>query len=605
MELIYSYIHSCWGENFELGLNFTRKFSVNYSFSSRTINIERTKKAGFNDFFGSNISNVTAIVGRNGVGKSTLLNILGLQRLDHNALYRSDEAVWFCLYHIKDDDFAIEGVSPKNFFSDAIQQVNEGYFAYAFKFSGELLIYNSFLQDYSIDFHNSAAVLYNPTAKVRSRFEREHGNYGFKRAYINQKNSYMYLFLCDENSVFEFNKKNLNFSLKVLANFKKTDTSAGASLNIFNERNFYTAEFIPLPSRKKTPRLENAKHKYILHLIESVINDYFLNTVEPTNLDAVDEPVDQKLVDLFLDGVGEKYNGDMLDYAAVKDYLIAIMQRFKDISQEIIGIDEIIRWHDVINYLESFPTEWFSRKGLYYMVSIPCTKLEFRPEIVDLMDEFDKSSFVTSVRLEKPTMSSGQQALISKIAGVHAEIKFQIDNMNVKNIILLLDEYEEHLHPEWIRLFFSYLVKLIEGFKESTTIQIILATHSPYIISDLPKGNVIKLTYNGEARTVDECHFGFGSNIYDIISDSFFLDNTMGEFARLKIDSMIEFLTSSETLSDTKHEQYQCLIDMIDDSYLRSHLQNMIDAKIPLAELRSEIITLEYRIAELNKRLGK
>ncbi|MEL4886922.1 AAA family ATPase [Pectobacterium betavasculorum] len=605
MELIYSYIHSCWGENFELGLNFTRKFSVNYSLNTRKINIERTQEIGLSNFFGSNISDVTAIVGRNGVGKSTLLNILGLQRLDHNDLYRNEEAVWFCLYHIKDDDFAIEGVSPKNFFSDGIHQVNEGYFAYSFKLSDDIIIYNNTLQEYSVDFHNSVSVLYNPNVNVRNRFDREYGNYGFKRAYINHKNSYVYLFLCDDKNVFELNKNNINFLLKVPANFKNTDTNSGVRLSVFNERNFYTADFIPVPGRKKTPRLENAKQNYILHLIESVINDYFLNTIKPTNLGVVDEPVDQQLVDKFLYKLNKKYTGDMLDYTSIKNYLIDVMQRFKKIAQEAIGIDEIIEWGDVVNYLEALPTEWFSRSGRYYMVSIPCTKLEFKPEIVDLMDEFDKPAFVTSVRLEQPTMSSGQQALVSKIASIHAEIKFQISNMGVKNIILLLDEYEEHLHPEWSRLFFSYLVNLLEEFKDSATTQIILATHSPYIISDLPKENVIKLTYDGESRTVDECHFAFGSNIYDIICDSFFLNNTMGEFARLKIDKMIKQLMSDESLSDIMHEQYQCLIDMIDDSYLRSHLQNMLDTKIPFAALRSQITTLEYRLAELNMRLSK
>lgn len=483
--------------------------------------------------------------------------------------------------------------------------INEGYFACTFKLSGDLLIFNDFLQKYSIDFHNSAAVLYNPTVKVRNRFEREYGNYGFKRAYINHKKSYMYLFLCDDKNTFDFNKNNLNFTLKIPVHFKNTNTSAGASLKIFNEINFYTSDFIPLPGRKNIPRLESAKQKYILHLIESVINDYFANTIEPTNLDAVDEPVDQELVDSFLDELSEEYTGDMLDYAAVKNYLINIMRRFKDISQERVGINEMIRWDKIIDWLESFPAEWFSEKGRYHIVSIPCIESELSQNIVDLMNEFEKPRFVTSVHLEPPTMSSGQHALISKIAGIHAEMKFQIDSVGVKNIMLLLDEYEEHLHPEWIRKFFSYLVNLIESFKKTATIQVILATHSPYIISDLPKENIIKIIYDGKARTIGECHFGFGSNIYDIISDSFFLDNTMGEFARLKINTMIESLTSDEILSDTKHEQYQYLINTIDDSYLRSHLQNMIDEKIPLAAIRSEITNLEGRLARLNRRLVK
>ncbi|WP_115509750.1 ATP-binding cassette domain-containing protein, partial [Enterobacter roggenkampii] len=149
MELIYSYLHSCWGEKFALGLNLSQKIHCEYDFATKKIVVQEKKTTDLTHFFGSGISNVTAIVGRNGVGKSTILRLLGLKKNDLNDIYRSDEAVWFCLYHIEGETYALEGISSGELFDDSILQRRKGYFAYILVEHDGQLYYKSHLQDYT------------------------------------------------------------------------------------------------------------------------------------------------------------------------------------------------------------------------------------------------------------------------------------------------------------------------------------------------------------------------------------------------------------------------------------------------------------------------
>ena len=71
-ELIYLWInkdtHGCFHRE---GFNFSPRYSVSYSPETRVLRIETLDT--INVFKNSNIANVTAIIGENGTGKTTLL----------------------------------------------------------------------------------------------------------------------------------------------------------------------------------------------------------------------------------------------------------------------------------------------------------------------------------------------------------------------------------------------------------------------------------------------------------------------------------------------------------------------------------------------------
>lgn len=104
---------------------------------------------------------------------------------------------------------------------------------------------------------------------------------------------------------------------------------------------------------------------------------------------------------------------------------------------------------------------------------------------------------------------------------------------------MFMDEADLTYHPEWQRRFVSILTAFIQEIypKECCReVQIILSTHSPLLLGDMPSRNVIYLKKDEKTGITQTDGRGrietFGQNIHLILRDSFFLsDGTIGEFA--------------------------------------------------------------------------
>ena len=82
-----------------------------------------------------------------------------------------------------------------------------------------------------------------------------------------------------------------------------------------------------------------------------------------------------------------------------------------------------------------------------------------------------------------------------------------------------------------------------------------MSTHSPFILSDLPKENVIFLK-DGKQINPDITQT-FGANIHTLLSNGFFMsDGLMGEFAKSKITEIKDFYNENKDLKneDSKFE---------------------------------------------------
>ena len=105
--------------------------------------------------------------------------------------------------------------------------------------------------------------------------------------------------------------------------------------------------------------------------------------------------------------------------------------------------------------------------------------------------------------------------------GIIKEIEYRFQNNNVLasdfNGIILIDEIELHLHPEWQGKVCSVLTKT---FPKA---QFIISTHSPHVIQTAEANEVIALSgENGhlEKRTLDIAPHGFkGWTVEEILTD--------------------------------------------------------------------------------------
>jgi len=117
------------------------------------------------------------------------------------------------------------------------------------------------------------------------------------------------------------------------------------------------------------------------------------------------------------------------------------------------------------------------------------------------------------------------------------------------SIMLFFDEADLTYHPEWQRRFISILVAFLPKIYPKTScdnIQIILTTHSPLMLGDLPAQSIIYLSKNSDGQVkIDDkgFHQTFGENLYKLLKDSFSVENgAIGELVRIKIKEILQTL---------------------------------------------------------------
>ncbi|WP_265566968.1 hypothetical protein, partial [Serratia grimesii] len=95
MKLVFFYLKTCYDISYDLNVNLSEDYLFTLT-PERHIKIEDIESSLDERFYGENITNVSALVGRNGVGKSTILNLLGLKRLD--LVICHPESQWIAIY---------------------------------------------------------------------------------------------------------------------------------------------------------------------------------------------------------------------------------------------------------------------------------------------------------------------------------------------------------------------------------------------------------------------------------------------------------------------------------------------------------------------------
>lgn len=184
------------------------------------------------------------------------------------------------------------------------------------------------------------------------------------------------------------------------------------------------------------------------------------------------------------------------------------------------------------------------------------------------------------------SMSAGERQLyyiISTLVYHILNIKsVKEDRIRYENIAIVLDEVELGFHPEYQRKFISFLIETFErlNFSEFLGIHFLITTHSPFILSDLRKSNILYIE-DGKKIDKEDMLNPFGANINDILAQSFFLRNGfVGEFACKKILSLLDWLegegNTNEEWNMIKAEE---VVKSVGEPIIQSHLQNMVERK--------------------------
>ncbi|RZK78654.1 MAG: ATP-binding cassette domain-containing protein [Pedobacter sp.] len=186
-------------------------------------------------------------------------------------------------------------------------------------------------------------------------------------------------------------------------------------------------------------------------------------------------------------------------------------------------------------------------------------------------------------------LSSGEQQMVHSIHSILYHL-INIDSIregkySYKVVNLILDEIELYYHPSYQRDFLRRLLENIEkiNLKNISGLNIVFSTHSPFILSDIPHTNVLRLHRGEPYRTEIESQT-FGANIHDMLADSFFLDEKLiGSYAEKIIGKCIS------------HLEKMRLYKLIED--LRSKKDKTAPESDTITILEQQINDLEYRVS--------
>lgn len=113
-----------------------------------------------------------------------------------------------------------------------------------------------------------------------------------------------------------------------------------------------------------------------------------------------------------------------------------------------------------------------------------------------------------NMQIPLSSLSSGELSMFLRLYDLQANIK--------ENSIVLIDEPETHLHPKWISGFIKTILEMFGDVK----CHVIIATHSPLIISDVSKNSIIGLRKKNDlVKQVDIDDKTLGLNYDDVLSE--------------------------------------------------------------------------------------
>ncbi len=182
-------------------------------------------------------------------------------------------------------------------------------------------------------------------------------------------------------------------------------------------------------------------------------------------------------------------------------------------------------------------------------------------------------------------LSSGEKQMIYSMSA----ILYQIGNIesawrnkakmaHYSKICLVFDEVELYFHPKYQMKLVAFLIETLQGLHldKVSDIQIILATHSPFILSDMPSSNILMLK-DGLEYKKEEKSETFGANVYDLLNSQFFMDRFIGEFAQNKLSKLINKINAyRDNPKEEILEQLEQEIKNFGDMYLQLKLKNAL-----------------------------
>ena len=543
--------------------NFSDEYKVDFNFETNELKIDKNPDY-IENFYGESIYNISPVVGINGTGKTTVLNIISDYSPDK--FEQDPDNQYFFLFELgKQEDKVRFKVSSNNLSVATLQEC-----------WGQTFYRN---QDGSFDcdteyYYDTKNILY-------VNLQTKGGGTIGHRTTLNQKGLAMfihsYLWLSDRNIISSVLSCSLEIEPYGLKDYTNTIPRGINAIGFFIYKSIHNIFYEEYEFIKKllSESLVSKCEKYLKEDVSGYEDSGF---------------------NLLLDIVKELNQNEVKDETrkVKKDYvesIVDIVIFFREIRANGSLID---------NKSSSILLKYFNNRRLFEDLNNRLVQYTKSQELMrNLCYRLNENFNNYYLLKENPDyhMSTGEGNLIEIFSQLYTYLSMHEESS--EDIIMLVDELESGMHLEWSRRLIQILIdnlsEILEDEGKGRKIQLIFTTHSPYMLSDIKPGNVIMIEKNQETGYSEGkvLQNTFAKNIQEIMKENL-IDNIYGDFALAKINSMIERLNGEEEQEGNEEELLK-EIHLISEPILRNKLLEMYDKKYNTSEF-----SIEKQLQKLN-----
>ncbi|WP_029342461.1 MULTISPECIES: AAA family ATPase [Exiguobacterium] len=282
----------------------------------------------------------------------------------------------------------------------------------------------------------------------------------------------------------------------------------------------------------------------------------------------------------------------LTDFLVNLEHMILDTHRIKmfEVDKNSVGIDKIIN------------------------IKVPRIKItkSNNKNIYNFVNKYnDLSGKNKSLHFSWRNLSSGEIQLLNLCTSLYLAIK----DSKHRDVLILLDEAEISLHPMLQKKIISVLSGMLDSSElQEKNIQVVLSTHSPFILSELPFNCLILLKKDDLGNVVvqnelENIPATLGANIHDLFSHSFFLsDGLIGEYAKEKINEVANNLLKNNVNESLDRNYIEKFINQIGEPIIKAKLielydqRNILNKSKEMDGIIQDIESLRIQLKKLEER---
>ena len=607
--------------NYEYGgytLNFGGNFHYNLKFGDGNTRISRKRNENYIDNFfddTNTVTNVSAIVGKNGSGKTTtifeVLKLLNQAYKPGFAFWEEDDICYFNNYNLNMPPLALDG-DWKNEIEQITKEVGTIYFSpyldHKIVAAGIDISADRYLREDLVNIDSTFDA--NNKVVISERLKRA----DYKR-YINFQKSKFAEKVIQEYGLLNDNLYRVIFIRHEIT--KKDNKKPKFQETPWDFRDYLTQLFIDIENENNSinrsvsgnvERFELQKNLLknlilmdlfclLVRLMEKentyLGEGHFTNTKEANEVINSDRSAEYKFkywLSNYYYSKGVKHPLPSKEVIDILEYLYNYIEELTYSQNNFIYMD----WTSKTIYFDEGKLFKILDLNENLLNALPKYYLATKDGNQNIYGSVSELQYFVSPEFANRRLSSGETAMLNLYSRLYDFFSRHI--INIQTIkkrdyyLMFLDEADLGYHPEWKKSYVNTLINFSRDFfsQLEAKVQIVFTTHDAISLSDIPNSNVVYLASGDSNRILSNDNqlrpnTTFAANVNDLLAHSFFLkDGLMGDFAKDKIEEVISFLNFK--------------ILSYDITQLRLSLETVSEKK-----KRTKKLELEYKQSLLNE----